>query len=811
MRISQENRNIFLAALGILFVLFYLGVVDRSKFVHFLQFEQPKETIIARAENVYNASPLARYDLSRNTKLLLDEQLLQYAQRNLTSDTSQASLPIGKWQIAWRGNISTKEVEKQEVRFTLTYDLNGNLIELEQYAPQLIRLPNLKETEAIQKAKLYLASMNVDTSATELTDRRLTKENDILNYEFVFDTGFSDFPELRKSIEVGISGQEVTRFEAATKLASGQTLKSNVEKSTEIAAYAVMILVWLLIAIFLVFTFFKRLKHDELEFRRAIFIGGVVALLMWVIVAFESEFDFEAMLLGGVLAGLVVGAAALVSYAVNESLNRDVWQHKLTSLDILFRGQMRFQEMGAAILNAIFIAGFAFLNFAIIIWIFDRLNLGYLTLDRDILWIFQDWPALFPIVAGNFVVTLFVAVVLFSYWATYLRSKIGTKTVLIGLLALFINFAGLHFILLRPDYLSFILLVPLAVFLAHAIMKYDLLTLLFSLLLFFNILDFSLVGLLPDGFLSTPGITTGVLILALFSTGVYFSFSRVSTHHFESYVPEYISRIAERERFLKELEIARSVQTRFLPQSIPQLPDLAIACICRPAMEVGGDYYDFIQDEDRLSIVIGDVSGKGVSAAFYMTMVKGIIKTLARTIKEPKRLLTEMNAIFYENVPRDVFVSVIYGTFDLKSRVLTFARAGHNPVIVQKKLARQTEMLNPRGLAIGLEKGKLFSTTIEEKTMHMDPEDVFVFYTDGISESMNHNGEEFGEERLRAIINNNSSQSAQGLLDKITEDVNRFAGNTNQHDDFTMVVIKVSSRTDSPREQAIEQLAKDKA
>jgi serine phosphatase RsbU (regulator of sigma subunit) len=338
-------------------------------------------------------------------------------------------------------------------------------------------------------------------------------------------------------------------------------------------------------------------------------------------------------------------------------------------------------------------------------------------------------------------------------------------------------------------------MLPFAIYLAYVVYKYDLFTVLLSLFTFYYLIDFSLVSLLPDGFLSIPGVVLAVSVIFMLAVGLYLFYSKVSSKDFEKYVPEYVSRIAERERFLKELEIARSVQMRFLPQSVPAFPNLEIACICRPAMEVGGDYYDFVRDGDQcLSVVIGDVSGKGVSAAFYMTMAKGIIKTLSKSNKLPKELLTEMNTIFYENAPRDVFISVIYGQFDMKQRKLTFARAGHNPLIVRKRMIGEPELINPKGLAIGLESGQLFSTTIEERSLSIEPEDVFVFYTDGISESMNKNGEEFGEERLGQIISQNAHHSAQTILDKITQEINKFAKNTTQHDDFTMVVVKVGGK-----------------
>jgi serine phosphatase RsbU (regulator of sigma subunit) len=210
-------------------------------------------------------------------------------------------------------------------------------------------------------------------------------------------------------------------------------------------------------------------------------------------------------------------------------------------------------------------------------------------------------------------------------------------------------------------------------------------------------------------------------------------------------------------------------------------------------MEVGGDYYDFVQlDERRLSVLIGDVSGKGVSAAFYMTMVKGIIKTLSRKSRQPAALLAEANEIFWENAPRNVFVTVIYGVFDLVEKTLTIASAGHNPLIVWKKKTNATKLMNPRGVGLGLVNPDRYKSIIESVTIPIEEGDIFVFYTDGVSESMNARQEIFGEERLQEAVRTSAHLSSRAIQKNIVETVSRFSGKAPQHDDFTMVVVKVS-------------------
>jgi serine phosphatase RsbU (regulator of sigma subunit) len=259
------------------------------------------------------------------------------------------------------------------------------------------------------------------------------------------------------------------------------------------------------------------------------------------------------------------------------------------------------------------------------------------------------------------------------------------------------------------------------------------------------------------------------------------------------YVPDYIIRSRERERFQRELEIARNVQLKFLPQSQPEVDWLDVASNCTPAYEVGGDYYDFLQlDDHRFGVVVGDVSGKGVSAAFYMTLMKGILKSQTRHVQSPKEVLKQINDLFYENAQRGVFISMIYGVFDSEKHIFTFSRAGHNPLITHYRQKDQVEELSPYGIAIGLDKGPIFNQSLQEAEIKISSGDVFVFYTDGYSEAMNDDHLEFGEDRLIEVVRKNSNSTAETILHKIGEAVSTFTGDTSQHDDMTIVIIRVA-------------------
>jgi hypothetical protein len=542
---------------------------------------------------------------------------------------------------------------------------------------------------------------------------------------------------------------------------------------------------------FLLIIFLRRFPRRA-GVQRAIGLGIFTGAAMWIMVGIESWGEWAGVLIGGGFAGLFTGGGMLILYAATESLVRDVWKEKLALADLLFHGYGRVKEMGHAILRAFFMAGVTLLLMGGAIWLVSQFNIGYIAIEDDDLWLLRGQLQVIAAICAIIVTGGFLSLMFLAFWPAYLRSKIQRHAILIVVSGLFFGFSGLHLNFIKPSYLAFILFLPVAMLWAWFAYRHDLVTSLLAVLAVTYFLNLSLITLAPETLFNIIGVTTGIGVLLFFAAGVTLVYNKKSTQEFENYVPAYVSRIAERERFLKELEIARSIQMRFLPATAPTFPGLEIACLCRPAMEVGGDYYDFVRHDDhRLAVIIGDVSGKGVSAAFFMTMAKGIIKALSKINPSPKLLLSDMNTVFYENTPKEVFISLIYGLFDTKNNTLTFARAGHNPLIVRKSLGSTPELLNPAGLAIGLEKGAVFAATIEEKTVPIQPGDVFVFYTDGISESMNKNGDEFGEERLGQLIHQHANETAPTLLESITREVTSFASGTNQHDDFTMVVVKV--------------------
>ena len=249
--------------------------------------------------------------------------------------------------------------------------------------------------------------------------------------------------------------------------------------------------------------------------------------------------------------------------------------------------------------------------------------------------------------------------------------------------------------------------------------------------------------------------------------------------------------LAEQERLKKELEIARQVQHGLLPISEPQMPGLELFGLCIPAEQIGGDYYDyFVIDDRRMGIAVADVSGKGISAAFYMAEIKGMMDSLSHLIASPKELLRHLNRLLKRNIDKRVFATMIYGVLDLALKEFTFVRAGHNPLLLRRGGSGAVDVLTPPGIGLGLTNDARFVEHTQEERVRLDAGDLLFFYTDGLSDAMNENREEFGEARLYSLLNHGSEP--RELQRIIMREINAFVKTAPQFDDITMVVARLA-------------------
>jgi sigma-B regulation protein RsbU (phosphoserine phosphatase) len=244
---------------------------------------------------------------------------------------------------------------------------------------------------------------------------------------------------------------------------------------------------------------------------------------------------------------------------------------------------------------------------------------------------------------------------------------------------------------------------------------------------------------------------------------------------------------AERSRMEQELQVARSIQASFIPVEAPQIAGCDVSGYWQAAREVSGDFYDFLRLSDgRWGIAIADVADKGVPAALFMALSRTILRTVAFNRENPADVLQRSNKLIYNDSTSDLFVTVFYAVWDASKRTLSYASAGHNPPILIRHRGRQ-KTLNTDGIALGV----IENASIEQRQVELCKGDVIIFYTDGVTEAINEDYDEFGLERLSMVARDNAQGVAAEIVAAITAAVHDHSGDTPQYDDITLVVLKV--------------------
>ena len=262
------------------------------------------------------------------------------------------------------------------------------------------------------------------------------------------------------------------------------------------------------------------------------------------------------------------------------------------------------------------------------------------------------------------------------------------------------------------------------------------------------------------------------------------------------------------ERVDRQLSIGAEIQAQLLPDHCPVIEGVELAARCRPAFQVGGDYYDFIptrpeligrrRERGRWALVMGDVMGKGVPAGLLMTMLRGMLRAEVLSGLPPDRILHDLNQLAQEDLAQSHrFVTLFYSDFDPRTRRLRYANAAHNPPLLWRAERRSISRLDAAGLLIGLQPEADYGLG----EVRLDPGDVLLYYTDGVTEAPGLTGDRFDEARLIRSLDSacRSGQGSQGILDTLFERLDRFVGaDRHLEDDASMVVLKVPEAVSLP-------------
>lgn len=245
------------------------------------------------------------------------------------------------------------------------------------------------------------------------------------------------------------------------------------------------------------------------------------------------------------------------------------------------------------------------------------------------------------------------------------------------------------------------------------------------------------------------------------------------------------------ERYKEELKIAKTVQKSLLPNSLETDPDFEISAFAESADEVGGDYYDTLRINDHLvALIIADVSGKGTTAAFHMSQMKGIFHSLAQQDLDPKEFMDRANRALAYCLERGSFISATYFVVDTNTKTIRYSRAGHCPVLYHKASTGITEYLKDKGTALGMVRGNDYCRLVETNVIQYTSGDVMVLYTDGITEAKNQRGEEFDYDRLADSLKEVTDKSSREVEKNIIHRLYEFSGSKDINDDYTLMTIK---------------------
>jgi sigma-B regulation protein RsbU (phosphoserine phosphatase) len=252
--------------------------------------------------------------------------------------------------------------------------------------------------------------------------------------------------------------------------------------------------------------------------------------------------------------------------------------------------------------------------------------------------------------------------------------------------------------------------------------------------------------------------------------------------------------IKDKARMEAELKNAQEIQEAILPKTYPQIEKFSFSTYYQPETESGGDYYDFIDvDEKHFGVVIADVTGHGVGAGIVMSMLRSHLRTAAAGKKDTSEVLKEINPILYRDTLPNMFATIFYAVVDISTNILYYTNAGHHPAIIYNPKEPKAKLLRTGGMPIGMVDSKIFDPTIELHQVQLKKGDYCIAYTDGIIEAKSKEDNEYGEERFYAAISRHSSENLDRMRDGIIGDLKKFTEGAEQSDDITLIIIKTNS------------------
>ena len=814
-KLTRFDFNIFLVAIAMLLVYFKL-YPELFPYAA-IKLKLNEVQISGRVNQVLEDLGYETSEFSHHLTLRQSREQIRYLQKQFglkkTNDIILENvIPVYFWKIDLkeksaprsiiRASYDTEEEARTAIQkafsdtISLNMTLNGELIRFSVQLGEKETIDTLSYEAAFSRALFYLKQLKPDHfQSYEFVPSNQNNVSPKIEYKFTWENSEQIHGET-ETITIAIYGNYINFYHNSFTISKDSAVTSTKSELQAIPEIIALISISILFIVLLI----RKLRKDEVDLRSNLVLSIIISIAWLVMLAQNISVDYASrnIILTILIPILVTTPFIFLSFmivsSISESSARDIWDEKLLTLDALRKRRFLFPQFALAIFRGLALAFISVGLLALLLKIASLKFHFYMDFEKNNI---TEKIALLPviyIVATGLMITGFYEFIFRLFFVSALRKKVQSSLtiIIIGTLISIFAYGGYAGLKITPYFLNLTINVVLAAVMVAFFIKWDFITVWWGAVAYFLLRELYPLTFFDNGFYMWNGVSLWIIFGIAVLLGIIGYFKKVDVREIQSYVPSYIIRREERERMLREFEIARRVQFSFLPREKPNLKGIDLASICIPAMEVGGDYYDFIElDDHRLGVVIGDVSGKGISAAFHMTLTKGFLKSQAKSDLSPRDIMVNLNELFYDNVERGTFISMIYGIFDLQARTFTFARAGHNPLIIQKGLDEKVDVLCPKGLALGLEKGVVFQRIIEEHKVGIHTGDIFIFYTDGFSEAMNKHKEEFGEDRLQKLLKKISSLAAEQIIHQIKSEIINFVGDAPQHDDMTMLVVKI--------------------
>jgi hypothetical protein len=747
-----------------------------------------------------------------------DSEAFAYLQQRFGFETAQQMAKYKAnhgldffWRIRWFRNLPQ---DAPQERYEVLVSAAGNVIGFRHDIPATqdwIRpdRAHLGEKEAYGLALAFLDYEEIDLE--DFSNESVASESGIKRTDHVFRwRSFSRLTQSSVERVVGVWGDEIGLLETRFYLPDDAATVIKQQVGREYFFDRVVSLTTLFfIGLVVLAIFLKKYHEGEVGVRSA----NLVFVILWSVFLIQALLKFRINASTYDLGELSPDGMALViflllvlifrplqsifgiaAWSVGESYGRERMGERFKGVDGILHGHFFTLDIAKSILRglcgALFLVGGIFALF----WIGMHLLDGSVNVSGYSSVVSVPVPCLIPLmvaVTGSILSEMLFRLFGNLFLLRTLKRRWLAGVFSAGLWSLYVpGFWGLQ-ISLYPMTYELVIWFLVGLFFNALFWRYDLLTVIVA-----SFFTMGIMQSLPLLTSSAPSLFRhGILALLFIASPLVImivGFIRMEpfTYRADS-LPAHIRRIAERVRMTRELEIARQVQMRLLPKESPFVDGFEICGACLPAKEVGGDYYDFFDlGEGRWGITIGDVSGKGVPAAIYMTLTKGIVQSQANHIQSPAEVLVRANNLLYRNIDRDSFVSLFYAILDGPKKTLTYSRAGHNPVLLYRNGTDTCQLLEADGMALGLEQGDVFYRVIQEEEIVMGAGDLLTFYTDGLTEAMNRKRQQYGEVRLAELIQRHHGRSAQDIYQAVIRDYQQFVRDMPRHDDMTLILIK---------------------